>query len=391
MRIEKLGRQPRKSDKPRIMVVYQYIALYRFPLFKLLAQSKEFEFFFAAGTTSKGQTPRYATESELDEVEFPWFHLKNRWLPANFLWQSGIRSVASRDVDGVIFLGDIHYISTWLGLIYCKLIGKPAFLWTIGMHRPEGQIKLTVRRAFFSLAQHIFVYGEYARGLMRDAGVPSGKMTTIANSLDFEAQQQLYEAISESDLWQKEQGRFNLISIGRLTGRRRLDLLIEALAQLASEGRNVHLSIIGDGPEKASLERLANRLAVVDRISFLGPIYEEEAIARFAYRSDLCVVPGVIGLGAVHAHGYGLPVVTCGDLAIQAPEAEIIVPGETGAFCPWGDLASLTTVIREWIDAGREREEVRAACLAAVERKWTPAKQRELFENILKNFYNSKN
>lgn len=383
MLIERIRDWPRKAEKPRILVVYQYIALYRFPLFRALACSEEFEFIFAAGTTSRGETPRYANEQELDEAEFNWLPLKNRWLPANLLWQSGLRIVGSTKVDGVIFLGDIHYLSTWVGLLFCKLLGKPAYLWTIGMHRPEEGLKLAVRRFFFSLAKHIFVYGDYARGLMRGSGLPDGKMTTVANSLDFENQRRLYESIASTSLSYKD-GRVNLISIGRLTARRRLNLLIEALALLVSEGRDIHLQLIGDGPEMASLQELSRRLSVTDRISFLGAIYDEEIVARHAYAADLCVVPGVIGLGAVHAHGYGLPVITCGDLAIQAPEAEIIVPGGTGSFCLWDDLKSLTQVLREWIDAKHERADVRAACLAAVEQKWTPVKQRVVFEKVLK-------
>lgn len=383
MRYNKIGKWPRDASKPRILVVYQYIALYRFPVFRSLARSEEFEFIFAAGTTGRGETPRYGNEQELDDAEFNWFPLKNRWLPANLLWQSGLGIVGNPNVDGVIFLGDMHYLSTWVGLLICKVLGKPAYLWTIGMHRPEGGIKLAIRRLFFGLANHIFVYGAYARGLMREVGVPDDKMTTIANSLDFDNQRRLHKSIASTSFPIKD-ARLNLISIGRLTVRRRLDLLIEALALLVSEGRDIHLRLIGDGPEMASLKDLSNRLSVTDRISFLGAIYDEEIVARHAYAADLCVVPGVIGLGAVHAHGYGLPVITCGDLAIQAPEAEIIVPGETGAFCPWDDLPALTQVLRDWMDAGHKRDCVRAACLAAVERKWNPAKQRVLFETVLK-------
>jgi glycosyltransferase involved in cell wall biosynthesis len=386
MRIDKIAESPRTTGRPRILVVYQYIALYRFPVFRSLAQSEEFEFIFAAGTTSKGETPRYASTQELTEAEFVWFPLQNRWLPAHLLWQSGLlKAVANRNVQGVIFLGDMHYLSTWAGLLLCKLLGKPAYLWTIGMHRPEGGLKLAVRLRFFRLARHIFVYGDYARGLMRDAGVPDSKMTTIANSLDFDTQQALYEQIaSAASPPQEDSDRFDLISIGRLTERRRLDLLIEALAQLVSEGRDIQLRLIGDGPEKTSLQDLAQRLGIADRTAFLGAIYDEEVVARHAYAADLCVVPGVIGLGAVHAHGYGLPVITCGDHAIQAPEAEIIVPGETGAFCPWDDLPALTNLVRDWIDAGHDRGAVRTACLAAVERKWNPARQKALFEAILR-------
>lgn len=384
MRIKNIADKLQNSDRRCILVVYQYVALYRFPIFRALALSEEFDFIFAAGTTSKGEAPRYADERELDEAQFNWLPLKNWWLPANLLWQFGVRVIANRNVDGIMFLGDIHYLSTWFGLLYCKLIGKPAYIWTIGMHRPEGGAKLAFRRFFFSLAKHIFVYGDYGRGLMRDAGVPDDKMTTIGNSLDFDNQRELYEALASTSPPQADDGRFNLISISRLSTRKRLNLLIEALAVLVSEGRDIHLQLIGDGPERASLQELTCRLGIADRTSFLGAIYDEEVVARHAYDADLCVVPEWIGLAAVHAHGYGLPVITCDDFAIQAPEVEIIVPGKTGDFFPRGDLSALVQVLREWIDAKHERESVRAACLAAVEQKWNPSRQKVLFETVLR-------
>lgn len=374
------------ATKPRILIVYQYIALYRFPLFRELAQSEEFDFCFAAGTTGVGETPRFAAARELEAAAFEWIPLKNHWLPGSLLWQSGLlKSVRDNEVSAVIFLGDLHYLSTWAGLLLCRLLDKPAYLWTIGMHRPESGIKLKIRKVFFSLARHIFVYGDYARGLMRESGVPDTDMTTIGNSLDFDAQLSLYHLITEGAVSSTgDSAHFNLISIGRLTSRRKLNLLIEAIARLIGEGYRLKARIIGAGPELEVLQDLAQRLGVADRIEFLGAIYDEEVVARYAYAADLCVVPGVIGLAAVHAHGYGLPVITCGNKEIQAPEAEIIIPRETGDFCEWDNLDSLTDTLRRWLDADHDRDKVRNACLAAVESRWTPVRQRALFEDILR-------
>lgn len=61
-----------------------------------------------------------------------------------------------------------------------------------------------------------------------------------------------------------------ILTVGRLTASKGYDLLLQAVAELRDRGVSVRLGIIGDGPERESLELLARSLGVSDFVSFQG-------------------------------------------------------------------------------------------------------------------------
>ncbi|MGH7896739.1 MAG: glycosyltransferase, partial [Candidatus Binatia bacterium] len=75
-----------------------------------------------------------------------------------------------------------------------------------------------------------------------------------------------------------------LVFVGNLWQHKRVALLIEALARLP-RGR---LRIVGEGPEKPKLQRLARRLGLDGRVEFLGRI-DQETLGEIYARSSACV------------------------------------------------------------------------------------------------------
>jgi glycosyltransferase involved in cell wall biosynthesis len=91
--------------------------------------------------------------------------------------------------------------------------------------------------------------------------------------------------------------------VGRLQRRKRLDLLLKACAQLEP---NPRLVIVGDGPERKSLEALAS--VEYPATEFVGARHGEELRPYFA-EADLFVLPGTGGLAVQEAMSAGLPVI----------------------------------------------------------------------------------
>ena len=61
-----------------------------------------------------------------------------------------------------------------------------------------------------------------------------------------------------------------------------------------------------------------------------GETFDEAEISKLLNHADLCVSPGNVGLTAMHALAYGVPVATHNDFKNQMPEFEAITPGKTG-------------------------------------------------------------
>ncbi len=82
-------------------------------------------------------------------------------------------------------------------------------------------------------------------------------------------------------------GPVELVSVARHVRRKRLDVLLRAVA--ASGGRDVRLTLVGDGPERPRLEALAATLGVAERVRFLGHVDDQAKRAALA-AADLFVL-----------------------------------------------------------------------------------------------------
>lgn len=102
-----------------------------------------------------------------------------------------------------------------------------------------------------------------------------------------------------------------LLSLGRLVESKNLAFLLDALAKIPD--RAWTLDIVGDGPQRVTLEQQAMRLNLADRVRFHGHHNETE---RFYQQSDLFLFPSRLesfGLVILEAMSHGVPA-----LAIRA-------------------------------------------------------------------------
>lgn len=138
-----------------------------------------------------------------------------------------------------------------------------------------------------------------------------------------------------------------LLSVGRLVDVKGHRVLIEALALLAPTRPGLRLRVVGEGPERGSLEALAARLGIADRVTFVGALDRERLAAE--YRSaDLFVLPSLregFGVVLLESLASGTPVVAT---ASGGPQG-IVGPAE-GELAEPGDAESLAGAIGRALD-----------------------------------------
>ncbi len=159
-----------------------------------------------------------------------------------------------------------------------------------------------------------------------------------------------------------------LLAVGRLVEKKGFDVLLAALARCAAPW---HLDVIGDGPERARLDDLVDRLGIADRVRFVGPLTHAE-LPRAYHRADVVVVPSRVdgrndrdGLPNVvlEAMASGRPIVASDVAAIGTA----VVHDATGLLVPPDDPASLAAALdRLHADRSLRRRLARRARLAAV-------------------------
>jgi glycosyltransferase involved in cell wall biosynthesis len=128
-----------------------------------------------------------------------------------------------------------------------------------------------------------------------------------------------------------------LLFVGRLQARKRVDSLLKACAQLEAKPR---LVIIGDGPERATLESLAKE--IYPSAEFIGAKHGAELKPYFV-EADLFVLPGTGGLAIQEAMSYGLPVIVAQGDGTQ----DDLVRKENGWQIPPGDFDALLSTMKD--------------------------------------------
>ncbi|MEM1431134.1 MAG: glycosyltransferase family 4 protein [Pseudomonadota bacterium] len=131
---------------------------------------------------------------------------------------------------------------------------------------------------------------------------------------------------------------FRLVFVGRLTAIKGVFVLLDAIAEADRAG--LHLTLIGDGPDRAALEAHATALGI--DVAFLG--YRSQAdVAAALTEADALVLPSL---------AEGVPVVLMEAMASARPViatqvggvAELVAP-EAGLLVPAGDTDALAQAV----------------------------------------------
>lgn len=176
--------------------------------------------------------------------------------------------------------------------------------------------------------------------------------------------------------WKAEQAPqepLRLITLSRISPKKRIDLCIEAVRALVDSGADVRLRVAGTGPVElvAELRELARREAVSDQVEFVGEL-RGDAKTDALLAADIFLMPSDdenFGIGLAEATAHGLPVVTSNGVAA----ARALLP-DAGVVLNPPSAAGIATAVRHLSEPARFRR-AQAAARASAEASfsWTSA------------------
>ena len=304
-----------------------------------------------------------------------------------FYWQRGALKLFRKGYTDIILQGETLSLTMWAMLILNKFYKRNIYLWTHGAYGKENALRRRISAWSKKMATGSFLYGEHARQLLIQWGVPAEKLYLIYNSLDYDQQLSIRQNIQPGDSYQKHfnNGNKNLVFIGRLTPVKKLDQILQAVARLKEQGVRYNITFVGDGETKQKLQNLSNELNLQDTTWFYGACYDEREIAELLYNADVCVSPGNVGLTAMHAMTFGCPVISNDNFSTQMPEYEAIEDGKTGSFFHEDDIENFAISIKKWLEECGDRETVRRACYRVIDTKYNPHVQIETLKSVIYN------
>jgi glycosyltransferase involved in cell wall biosynthesis len=311
------------------------LPFYRVPFFDMLAAACEEGMGLFAGKpravesidSGKLKIAKYAPAQNI--------HLLNG--PLYFCYQRGLIDwLHDWNPDVLIVEANPRWLSTPAAITWMQSRGRPVIGWGLGappsnsphFHRKWGERK---RGAFISRFEALIAYSQRGADEYAAYGIPREKIFVAHNAVSPAPKVPPDRRPSTVD-------RGNILFVGRLQARKRIDALLRACADMPEP--KPRLVIVGDGPERDNLEQVAGQ--VYPSAVFSGARHGDELKPYFA-EADLFVLPGTGGLAVQEAMSHGLPVIVAkGD----GTQDDLVRPAN-GWQIPPGDYDALVSTLRE--------------------------------------------
>lgn len=147
-----------------------------------------------------------------------------------------------------------------------------------------------------------------------------------------------------------------------------VDVVLRAMPEILRRCPEARYVIVGDGSDRASLEQLAAKLGIAERVEFRGEV-SCQALCRAYQEADVFVLPSQTeGFGIVYLEAMisGLPVV-----AVRAGGApNVVEDGVTGMLVAPGDEKQLVSAVSGLLLMPEERRKLGAAGRKRVEQQY---------------------
>jgi len=237
------------------------------------------------------------------------------------------------DPDVLIMEANPRYLATPQTVRWIHQRRRPVIGWGLGIPPASSGLRSGLRLTFLQQFDAMLAYSRKGRQEYISAGIPAEKVFLASNAAAFKPKGSIPEHRSNFD-----KSPAVVLFVGRLQDRKRVDLLLEACARL-DESIKPRVIIVGDGPERRSLEALAGR--IYPRAEFTGDKRGDDLSDLFR-QADLFVLPGTGGLALQQALSFALPAIAAeGD----GTQADLVRP-ENGWLVPPGNLDSLVNALQ---------------------------------------------
>jgi glycosyltransferase involved in cell wall biosynthesis len=309
------------------------------------------------GTFNKNQRDKdnFSREAEKAGLPVESIHFKNPYDISQIL--DLYRIIKKHHPDIIHTHG---YKTNILGLLIAKPLGIPIVTTVHGLYKDSTKIIPTLELSLKLLKYFhtIIAVSDNIKAQLENLNIPSKKIITIRN---VPPSNDRGLSTNHSQFREEFGIPFNtkLIGfIGRLDKVKGCDYLIKAVSELAKRGLNFCLVIVGDGPERESLNSLVEDLGLQKQIYFCG--FRDDTTN--VYQSlDLFVLPSLnegIPLAMLEAMSQGVPVIATRVGGVP----EVIQDGVNGLLVPPVDPRALAEAMVESLS--KTDEAAKRACEA---------------------------
>ncbi len=227
------------------------------------------------------------------------------------------------------------------------------YLLTLQEGDPFEEIKKKVSLVYplfkriFTKADFVQVISNYLAGFARQTGY-QGELEVVPNGVDidkFKVESGKFKAEELKNKLSFSENDKIIITSSRLVKKNAVDDVIRALEFLPT---NVKFLILGDGPDRAMLEELSERLKLSNRIIFFGA-YNNDDLPKYLAMADIFIRPSLsegLGISFLEAMAAGLPIIATPVGGI----VDFLFDGKTGLFCEVRNPKSIAEKVKIYLE-----------------------------------------
>lgn len=278
-----------------------------------------------------------------------------RLVPAGFkpwrwwrMWRECLALARRAEVKAFVSFNPFPYglIGSWAARRYGKQyhFGFVGTDWYTHMYGPLRRYLLGQARG----AHFITATGEGMRAEMGAAGLDTSRVRALPHSVD----------LDHYPVADPAQADYTFIYVGKLVERKRVDVILKALARVLETVPGQRLCVVGEGPRRASLEDLAQTLGVAEHVDFVG---FRRNVVDYYRRAKVDLI-------ASTEEGFPFSLVEgicCGLVPVSTPVGTVtdfVRDGDNGIIVPVDDVAAMaeamTRLAGDVAELGRMRQNV---------------------------------
>lgn len=333
----------------KLAIVTNILTPYRIPLFAAMAgQVDRLTVLLMAEREENRQWELGAIPFEVQVL--PGFHLRPRRADVSIHLNYGVIRALRRLNPDVVLSGGFAAANV-AAFAYCRLFGKKYVAWThltLQDGAESSRLRRWIRHLVIGSAHGSIAESSVAREAFVHYGAPPRRVLRAVMPLDVSRIHEQTDAVRRSPGYQAFRSRYPgvvLLSIGQLIARKGCREMLEIYRRIAQVRPDVSLVMLGDGPERASLERMVDEQRI-PHVFFEGYVQSED-LPQYLACADLFVfhtLYDAFGLVLSEAMAASLPVVSS---VHAAATRDLIKEGVTGvSIDPHAAAASAETIVK---------------------------------------------
>lgn len=294
------------------------------------------------------------------------FPRSTSWRVASLRWPRRFHGLLARRLQNTDVL-HVHGVFGWHALLSfaaARAARQPFVLTVHGhLHREALRERFVSKRLYLALA---------GRAMLEQASAVL--VTTPAEAAVVRRRAQRARVVEiapglrvpdkppvETDRVRRADETLKVLYLGRLHPHKGLHLLVRAAAMIRSGGSDVALTVAGTGRTgyRRSVQRLADKLGLADRLRFVGLVDAERRAGLFR-SADVFVLPSRsenFGFAVAEAMAAGVPVIVSDQVGL----AHLVEQEQCGRVVPVTDVNALKQALGRYFDPITRRHEGRRA------------------------------